>query len=84
MVRLVEIIQISDLHYDSGFRKEYMENVISYINNTMPDVVICTGDIVHKGDLLATVGTSGGFAKPSLYFAIRHNGDPVDPKLWCK
>ena len=51
MVGIVEIIQISDLHYGSGFKEEYMENVISYINNTRPDVVICTGDIAHNGRL---------------------------------
>jgi len=26
-----------------------MENIISYIDRTRPDAVICTGDIVHKG-----------------------------------
>ncbi len=46
---MVEIIQISDLHYGSEFVPEYMENVISYIDEVRPDVVVCTGDIVHKG-----------------------------------
>jgi septal ring factor EnvC (AmiA/AmiB activator) len=41
------------------------------------------GDIVQPGDAIATVGQSGGYNYPSLYFAIRHNGKPVDPKLWC-
>lgn len=41
------------------------------------------GDVVQRGDLIATVGTSGGFSKSSLYFAIRHNGDPVNPSEWC-
>ncbi|MFX0047681.1 MAG: metallophosphoesterase family protein [Candidatus Hermodarchaeota archaeon] len=46
---MVEIIHISDLHYGSEFVPEYMENVISYITDNKPDVVICTGDLVHKG-----------------------------------
>jgi len=46
---LVEIIQISDLHYGSEFREDCFENIISYIKETHPDVVICTGDLVHKG-----------------------------------
>jgi len=46
---LVEIIQISDLHYGSEFREDLIENIINYIDKTRPDVVICTGDIVHKG-----------------------------------
>ena len=46
---MVEIIHISDLHYGSEFVPEYMENIISYIKDSKPDVVICTGDIIHKG-----------------------------------
>jgi len=46
---MVEIIQISDLHYGSEFEPDYMENVINYIENISPDIVVCTGDIVHKG-----------------------------------
>jgi len=29
-----------------------MENIISYIKEARPDVVICTGDIVHKGRVI--------------------------------
>jgi Icc protein len=46
---MVEIIQISDLHYGSEFVAEYLENIIDYIKQANPDVVICTGDVVHKG-----------------------------------
>ncbi|MBY9004291.1 MAG: metallophosphoesterase, partial [Candidatus Lokiarchaeota archaeon] len=46
---MVEIIQISDLHYGSEFVPEYMENVIDYIEEVKPDAVVCTGDIIHKG-----------------------------------
>ena len=46
---MVELVQISDLHYGSEFVPEYMENVIQYIKEEKPDAVICTGDIVHKG-----------------------------------
>lgn len=41
------------------------------------------GDIVKTGDLIATVGNSGGFENPSLYFAIRYNGKPVNPNFFC-
>ena len=41
------------------------------------------GDIVEKGDLIATVGNSGGYEKPALYFAIRHNAKPLNPADWC-
>ncbi len=42
------------------------------------------GDVVRAGDLIATVGNSGGYDKPGLYFAIRHNGKPMNPKIWCR
>ena len=46
---MVEIVHISDLHYGSEFVEEYFENIIKYIGDTKPDIVICTGDLVHKG-----------------------------------
>lgn len=41
------------------------------------------GDQVVAGALIATVGQSGGYDKPALYFAIRYNAKPLDPNLWC-
>ncbi len=46
---MVELIQISDLHYGSNeFNEECLLNVIDYINDVRPDAVICTGDLTHK------------------------------------
>ena len=42
------------------------------------------GDSVEAGDVIATVGQSGGRNKPGLYFEIRQNGKPVDPLVWCR
>ena len=42
------------------------------------------GDSVEAGDVIASVGQSGGRSKPGLYFEIRQNGKPVDPLLWCR
>lgn len=41
------------------------------------------GDTVHKGELIATVGDSGGHDQSALYFAIRHNAKPLNPMNWC-
>lgn len=43
-----------------------------------------TGDWVNPGDMIATVGNSGGQQRAGLYFEIRHNGKPTDPRRWCK
>ena len=41
------------------------------------------GDNVVSGDVIATVGKSGGRQKAGLYFGIRKNGKAVNPILWC-
>jgi septal ring factor EnvC (AmiA/AmiB activator) len=40
------------------------------------------GEWVAAGDALAGVGTSGGQQDPALYFELRRNGQPVNPKGW--
>lgn len=41
-----------------------------------------TGDWVAPGDVIATVGDSGGQAVAALYFEIRHGTRPVNPRRW--
>ncbi|MGA7965107.1 MAG: peptidoglycan DD-metalloendopeptidase family protein [Gammaproteobacteria bacterium] len=41
------------------------------------------GDWVQAGEIVATVGTSGGQNRPLLYFQIRHHGKALDPARWC-
>ena len=43
-----------------------------------------TGDWVDTGEVLAHSGDSGGLNKPALYFEIRQNGKPRNPKQWLK
>lgn len=40
------------------------------------------GDWVQPGQVIATVGDSGGSDHAALYFEIRHNGKPLDPAKW--
>ncbi len=42
------------------------------------------GEWVEAGDVIASVGKSGGRSKPALYFGIRKKGKPVDPVTWCR
>ncbi|PHS75305.1 murein hydrolase activator EnvC family protein [Porticoccus sp.] len=41
-----------------------------------------TGDWVKPGERIARVGNTGGQADHALYFEIRHNGKPTNPKAW--
>lgn len=42
------------------------------------------GDWVQSGDAIAQAGTTGGLTTSALYFEIRHNGKPQDPKRWLR
>ncbi|MCU7795544.1 MAG: peptidoglycan DD-metalloendopeptidase family protein [Candidatus Thiodiazotropha sp. (ex Myrtea spinifera)] len=43
-----------------------------------------TGEWVEPGEVVAQVGSSGGRTTSGVYFGIRHNGAPQNPKKWCK
>ncbi|MBO6851938.1 MAG: peptidoglycan DD-metalloendopeptidase family protein [Marinobacter sp.] len=40
------------------------------------------GDWVDAGEAIAAAGRTGGTEDPALYFEIRHNGKPVNPRGW--
>lgn len=42
------------------------------------------GDSVKVNEAVATLGRSGGQASPALYFELRQNGQPKDPRVWLK
>ncbi|MFT3808223.1 murein hydrolase activator EnvC family protein [Arenimonas sp.] len=42
------------------------------------------GDTVRAGEAISTVGSSGGQGRPALYFELRRNGQPQDPRSWLK
>jgi septal ring factor EnvC (AmiA/AmiB activator) len=42
------------------------------------------GEWVDPGEVVASVGQSGGRSHSGLYFGIRNKGKPVDPLEWCR
>jgi murein hydrolase activator len=62
------------IDHGSGFMSLYGHNQKLYKN---------VGDDVSIRDVIATVGETGGYSSPALYFAIRHDTKPLNPNLWC-
>jgi septal ring factor EnvC (AmiA/AmiB activator) len=42
------------------------------------------GEWVDGGEVISSIGSSGGQKKPGLYFEIRKKGKPQNPTGWCK
>jgi murein hydrolase activator len=42
------------------------------------------GDMVERGDVIASAGDTGGRSRPELYFEIRRGGKPIDPLPWFR
>lgn len=61
------------LDHGEGWMSLYANNDALLKNN---------GDWVRAGEVIATVGTSGGQGRPGLYFELRHDGQTVDPATW--
>lgn len=47
-------------------------------------LIVKTGQTIAKNQTIAYVGNSGGQATSALYFEIRREGKPLDPRRWLK
>ncbi len=63
------------LDHGDGYLSLYGHNEALYV---------APGDWVEYGDIIGTVGNSGGLQESGLYFEIRSNSKPVNPNKWCK
>lgn len=66
---------ISIVDHGNGYMSLYAHN-----DALLRDV----GATVHRGDAVASVGTSGGLSRPAVYFELRRNGSPVNPATWLQ
>jgi len=55
-------------------------SLYGYNESLLKDV----GDWVNMNDVIATSGASGGHKAAGLYFELRYQGKPIDPKGWLK
>lgn len=63
------------VEHDGGYMSLYAHNETIFKQ---------VGDAVEPGQVIATVGNSGGQAQSGLYFEIRKRGNTVNPAIWCK
>lgn len=63
------------LDHGDGFLSLYSNNESLYKQ---------VGELVRAGDVIATVGNTGGQEHPGLYFELRRQGRPFDPLSWVK
>ena len=63
------------IDHGDGYMSLYGHNQSLYKN---------VGEWVAAGEIIATVGRSGGRDEPGLYFEIRRQGKPADPLRWCR
>jgi septal ring factor EnvC (AmiA/AmiB activator) len=61
------------LNHGDGYMTLYAHN---------EELLKATGDWVLSNETIARAGNSGGLDKPALYFEIRKQGQPADPKVW--
>lgn len=61
------------LDHGSGYMSLY-----GYNQSLLKDV----GEWVNANEVIATAGSSGGRSETGLFFAIRHNGEPLAPISW--
>lgn len=62
------------INHGNGYMSIYGRNHALYTK---------VGAIVKSGEPIASVGNSGGYTTPGLYFALRYKGKAIDPGKWC-
>ncbi len=61
------------LKHDGGFMTAYAH---------AEELLVKRGDVVRRGQIIATVGDSGDAAAPQLHFEIRRGTKAVDPNIY--
>jgi len=66
---------IAVLEHEGGFYSLYGHN---------QSVAVAVGDAVEPGEVVASVGATGGHEKNGLYFELRKGTEAINPGVWLK
>jgi murein DD-endopeptidase MepM/ murein hydrolase activator NlpD len=80
--------KITAIGYDGGYGRYVMMNYskknLSALYGHLKKIYVKEGQIVRKGALLATVGTSGRSTGPHLHYEVRYYGKLINPRKYIK
>jgi septal ring factor EnvC (AmiA/AmiB activator) len=54
------------------------------VSGHLDDLLVEAGQSVQAGQQIGRVGETGPLGLPGLYFEIRIDGEPVDPRGWLQ
>ena len=86
----VRVIAAGKIAFADWFRGYGLLTIVDHGNGVMSlyafnqSLSKSKGDLVSAGEVIATLGSTGGRDKPGLYFGVRAQGKPVDPLVWCQ
>jgi septal ring factor EnvC (AmiA/AmiB activator) len=60
---------------------DHGDNYLSVYGNNEA-VLKSVGAAVRAGEVIASIGASGGASESGLYFELRHQGQALDPLKW--
>ena len=63
--------------------KAVLDSIEVRVVQHMDEVLVEAGARVEAGDTIATVAGSDDDASNGLYFELRVDGTPLDPRAWC-
>ncbi|MFC3700718.1 murein hydrolase activator EnvC family protein [Reinekea marina] len=86
----VRAIQAGQVVFADFFRTHGLLIIIDHGNGVMTlygrnqSLLKEVGSWVETGEVIASVGQSGGHSRSGLYFELRNNGRPENPSSWLK
>jgi murein DD-endopeptidase MepM/ murein hydrolase activator NlpD len=67
--------------YGNEVAIDHGNGYVTYFGHNLK-ILVSTGALVHRGDVIALSGSSGRSSAPHLHYEIKKNGVAIDPKVF--